>query len=463
MSKPAKKTKATKDKEKPVLLVVEDDPGLQKQFKWSFERYQVVIADDRESALNNIRRYEPAVVTLDLGLPPDPANATEGLATLEQILQLAPNTKIIVVTGNDDRENALKAVAMGAYDFFQKPIDPETLGFVIDRAQHLYLLEEENNTLHQQLGDDSPLEGVIAVSPEMAKLCRTIEKIAPTDITTLFLGESGTGKEVLARALHQLSDRRDGNFIAINCAAIPENLLESELFGYEKGAFTGAVQQTKGKIEYAHKGTFFLDELGDLPQALQAKLLRFLQERTVERIGGREEIPVDVRVIGATHQDLAKLIDAGTFREDLYYRLSEVSIQIPPLRDRQGDAIVIARKLLDRFNKQNKLKIKGFSPDALAAIDNYRWPGNIREMENRVKRGVIMADDKFVTAEDLELVESAKNTIPLNLKEVRESAEKMVIIKAIKMADHNISRSAELLGVTRPTLYALMTKYSISE
>ena len=367
MSKTAKKTKASKDKEKPVLLVVEDDPGLQKQFKWSFERYQVVIADDRENALNHIRRYEPAVVTLDLGLPPDPANATEGLATLEQILQLAPNTKIIVVTGNDDRENALKAVAMGAYDFFQKPIDPETLGFVIDRAQHLYSLEAENNTLHQQLGDDSPLEGVIAVSPEMAKLCRTIEKIAPTDITTLFLGESGTGKEVLARALHQLSDRRDGNFIAINCAAIPENLLESELFGYEKGAFTGAVQQTKGKIEYAHKGTFFLDELGDLPQALQAKLLRFLQERTVERIGGREEIPVDVRVIGATHQDLAKLIEAGTFREDLYYRLSEVSIQIPPLRDRQGDAIVIAKKLLDRFNKQNKLKIKGFSPDALAA------------------------------------------------------------------------------------------------
>ena len=454
-----KKTKAAL----PVLLVVEDDPGLQKQFKWSFERYQVVIAEDRESALNHLRQYEPAVVTLDLGLPPDPANATEGLATLEQILQLAPDTKVIVVTGNDDRENALKAVAMGAYDFFQKPIDPETLGFVIDRAQHLHSLEKENNTLHQQLGDDSPLEGVIAISPEMTKLCRTIEKIAPTDITTLFLGESGTGKEVLARALHQLSDRRDGNFIAINCAAIPENLLESELFGYEKGAFTGAVQQTKGKIEYAHKGTFFLDELGDLPQALQAKLLRFLQERVVERIGGREEIPVDVRVIGATHQDLSKLIEVGTFREDLYYRLSEVSIQIPPLRDRQGDAIVIARKLLDRFNKQNKRKVKGFSPAALTAIDNYRWPGNIREMENRVKRAVIMADDKFVTAEDLELEESSKAAMPLNLKEVRENAEKMVIIKAIKMADHNISRSAELLGVTRPTLYALMNKYSISE
>ena len=464
MAKAQKKTKADKSTEtQPVLLVVEDDPGLQKQFKWSFERYKVVIAGDRETALSEIRRHEPGVVTLDLGLPPDPANATEGLATLEQILQLAPHTKIIVVTGNDDRENALKAVAMGAYDFFQKPIDPETLGFVIDRAHHLHSLEKENNKLHQQLSDESPLEGIISISPEMNKLCRTIEKIAPTDITTLFLGESGTGKEVLARALHQLSDRRDGNFIAINCAAIPENLLESELFGYEKGAFTGASQTTKGKIEYAHKGTFFLDELGDLPIALQAKLLRFLQERIVERIGGREEIPVDVRIIGATHQNLSKLIETGTFREDLYYRLSEVCIEIPPLRDRQGDAVVIAKTLLDRFNKQNKLKIKGFSPDALAAIDSYRWPGNIREMENRVKRAVIMADGAHVTAEDLEIEDASKNVMPLNLKEVRESAEKMVIIKAIKMADHNISRAADLLGITRPTLYNMMDKYSISE
>ena len=465
LAKAAGKTKAAKKqaKDEPVLLVVEDDPGLQKQFKWSFDRYKVVIAGDRESALNEIRRHEPGVVTLDLGLPPDPANATEGLATLEQILQLAPHTKVIVVTGNDDRENALKAVSMGAYDYFQKPIDPETLGFVIDRAHHLYNLEMENNRLQHQLGDDAPLEGVIAISPEMSKLCRTIEKIAPTDITTLFLGESGTGKEVLARALHDLSDRRDGNFIAINCAAIPENLLESELFGYEKGAFTGASQTTKGKIEYAHKGTFFLDELGDLPIALQAKLLRFLQERVVERIGGREEIPVDVRIIGATHQNLSKLIEAGTFREDLYYRLSEVSIEIPPLRDRQGDAIVIGKKLFDRFNKQNKLKLKGFSPDALTAIDNYRWPGNIREMENRVKRGVIMADGPFVTAEDLEIEDSAKETMPLNLKEVRETAEKLVVVKAINMADHNISRAADLLGITRPTLYTLMGKYSISE
>ena len=288
-------------------------------------------------------------------------------------------------------------------------------------------------------------------------------KNCPTDITTLFLGESGTGKEVMARALHQLSDRSDGNFIAINCAAIPENLLESELFGYEKGAFTGATKTTKGKIEYAHKGTFFLDELGDLPVALQAKLLRFLQERTIERIGGREEIPVDVRIIGATHQNLKQLIEAGTFREDLYYRLSEVCIEIPPLRDRQGDAIVIGKKLFTRYNKKNKLKLKGFSPDALAAIDNYRWPGNIREMENRIKRGVVMADGPYVTAEDLEIEESAKDAIPLNLKEVRDNAEKMVVIKAIKIADHNISRAADLLGITRPTLYSIMTKHSISE
>jgi len=326
---------------KHVLLVVEDDIGLQKQLKWCFESYEVVVAGDREAAINALRRYEPAVVTLDLGLPPDPANASEGLATLADILALAPRTKVIVVTGNDDRDNAVKAVSLGAYDFYQKPIDPEILGMIIDRAHSLCVLEQENQKLVGQV-DSTPLDGVIASSPEMLKVCRTIEKIAPTDVTTLLLGESGTGKEVLAKAIHGLSPRANNNFVAINCAAIPENLLESELFGYEKGAFTGAVKQTKGKIEYADGGTFFLDEVGDLPMSLQVKLLRFLQERTIERLGGRTEIPVDIRVLCATHQDLQQLISEGRFREDLYYRISGISVNIPPLRERNGDAIVLA-------------------------------------------------------------------------------------------------------------------------
>ncbi|HNF08261.1 MAG TPA: PEP-CTERM-box response regulator transcription factor [Pseudomonadales bacterium] len=446
------------------ILVVEDDPGLQKQLKWSFDDYEVVVAGDREEAIAALRRHEPAVITLDLGLPPDPANASEGLATLAEILQLLPSAKVIVVTGNDERDNAVKAIGMGAYDYYQKPIDPQVLGLIIQRAFHLHALEEENRRL-QRGGDRSltPLAGVIATSPQMVKLCRTVEKLAPTDVTALLLGESGTGKEVLARALHTLSRRQRKPFVAVNCAAIPENLLESELFGYERGAFTGANKQTKGKIEYAQGGTFFLDELGDLPQSLQAKLLRFLQERTIERIGGRELIPVDVRVVCATNKDLKRQVEAGQFREDLYYRVSEVTIDIPPLREREGDAVVIARLLLDRFAEQNSRALKGFTEEALSAIAGHDWPGNIRELENRIKRAVIMADGKWITADDLEL-ESQNREQPklLNLREARERAETEAIRQALNAVEGNVSRAADTLGVARPTLYHMMEKYGIT-
>jgi two-component system NtrC family response regulator len=453
---------SAKETAKHVLLVVEDDIGLQKQLKWCFETYEVVIAGDREEAISALRRYEPAVVTLDLGLPPDPANASEGLATLAEILALAPRTKVIVVTGNDDRENAVKAVSLGAYDFYQKPIDPEILGMIIDRAHNLSLLETENQKLVGQMGD-MPLDGVIASSPEMLKICRTIEKVAPTDVTILLLGDSGTGKEVLAKAIHGLSPRAKNSFVAINCAAIPENLLESELFGYEKGAFTGAAKQTKGKIEYADGGTFFLDEIGDLPMSLQAKLLRFLQERTIERLGGRTEIPVDIRVLCATHQNLQELIAEGRFREDLYYRISEISVNIPPLRERNGDTIVLARALLNKYADKHHKDVRSFSVDALDAMSSYAWPGNIRELENKINRAVVMADAKQVTAEDLELEDVDAEDMPFNLKEVREAAESKVIRRAINYSNGNISKTADLLGVTRPTLYSLMSKYGFAE
>jgi two-component system NtrC family response regulator len=444
------------------LLVVEDDPGLQSQLRWCFEGYEVLVAGDRESAIAQLRRHEPPVVTLDLGLPPDPANASEGLATLAEMLRLFPHTKVIVVTGNDDRENALRAIASGAYDYYQKPIDSQILGLIVDRAYRLHELEHENRLLAQRRAQ-SPLEGIVGTSDLMTRVCRTIERVAPTDATTLMLGESGTGKELVARALHSLSPRAQRRFVAINCAAIPETLLESELFGYEKGAFTGAVKQTKGKIEYAQGGTFFLDEVGDLPSALQAKILRFLQERVIERIGGREEIPIDVRVICATHRDLPKLIQEGKFREDLYYRISEITLAIPPLRERSGDALVLARVLLERYCQEHgRGSVRGFSSDALAAIENYRWPGNVRELENRVKRAVIMADGNKITAADLGL-ETVNETLqsPVNLRQVRDEAERKAVQRALTLADDNISQAAELLGVSRPTLYDLMNKFGI--
>ncbi len=445
--------------DKKVLLIVEDDLGLQKQLKWSFEAYQTVIAGNRSEAVAALRRYVPSVITLDLGLPPDAANASEGLKTLQELLDLAPASKIIVVTGNDDRSNAVKAVAMGAYDFYQKPIDIDILNLIIDRAFQLNQLENEHQLLQKQ--STEPLVGLIAFCEKMQGLCRTIEKISPTNATVLLLGESGTGKEVLAKAMHGLSDRSTQAFVAVNCAAIPENLLESELFGYEKGAYTGAAQQTKGKIEYAHNGTLFLDEIGDLPILLQSKLLRFLQERTIERIGGRKEIPVDVRIICATHKNLEEQIEKEKFRLDLYYRISEIVINIPALRERDGDAITIATAFLKRYCLLHNKKIKNFSSEAAAAIESYSWPGNIRELENKIKRAVILSDDVNITLHDLELEKSSESAMRVNLKEVRESAEIIAIKKALVHSKNNISNTAKLLGVTRPTLYSLFEKYRI--
>ncbi|GGE87199.1 PEP-CTERM-box response regulator transcription factor [Massilia psychrophila] len=442
------------------LLIIEDDPGLQKQLRWSFDAYDVVVAGDRESALAQIRRHEPAVVTMDLGLPPDPDGSTEGLATLQQILALAPETRVIVLTGNQERGNAVKAIAMGAYDFHQKPCDPEVLGLVIERAFFLNALQQENRRM-QQSQVDSPMAGVISRDAGMLKVCRNIEKVAPTSASVMILGESGTGKEVLARALHALSPRASNRFMAINCAAIPENLLESELFGYEKGAFTGAAKQTKGKVELAHGGSFFLDEVGDLPMALQAKLLRFLQERVVERVGGHEEIAVDVRIVCATHQRLKDLTATGRFREDLYYRLSEIVVTIPPLRDRVGDAALLAHHFKNKFSAQESRSSLHFNNEAIVAIEAHGWPGNVREMENCIKRAVIMTDGQTIAADDLGLSSPAAEDEPLNLRQVRDEAEYKAIVKALARVDGNIVKASELLGVSRPTMYDLLARHAI--
>lgn len=446
------------DKEK--LLVIEDDPGLQKQLRWSFDAYEVLIAGDRESALAHLRRHEPAVVTMDLGLPPDPDGSSEGLAVLKQILALAPNTKVIVLTGNQDHANAVKAIGMGAYDFHQKPFDQDVLRLVVQRAFFLHSLEKENRSLMQTLAD-SPMTGIVSRDPGMQKVCRNIEKVAPASVSVMLLGESGTGKEVIARSLHRLSPRSEKRFIAINCAAIPENLLESELFGYEKGAFTGAAKQTLGKIELADGGTFFLDEVGDLPMALQAKLLRFLQERVLERIGGRVEIPVDVRIVCATHQNLKELATAGRFREDLYYRLSEIVVTIPPLRARAGDAALLAHHFKNTFSAKEGRSSLNFSAAALTAIENHTWPGNVRELENCVKRAVIMADGPQIGPDDLGLDEAAEPEEPINLRQVRDEAGYNALVKAIARTDGNIAKAADILGVSRPTLYDLMSRHGI--
>ncbi|SFK37239.1 two component, sigma54 specific, transcriptional regulator, Fis family [Nitrosomonas aestuarii] len=445
------------NREKKKLLIIEDDLGLQKQLRWNFDNYEVSAASDRESALTKVRRHEPAVITMDLGLPPDPDGASEGLATLQQILAMAPDTKIIVLTGNQNHANALKAIEMGAYDFHQKPFDPEMLKLVVERAFYLHTIQQENRRL-SLTQSNSPIEGLITRDPELLKACRNIEKMASSDVTVMLLGESGTGKEVLARALHTLSARKDNRFIAINCAAIPESLLESELFGYEKGAFTGASKQTLGKIELADSGTFFLDEVGDLPFQLQAKLLRFLQERVIERIGGREEVPVDVRIVCATHQDLTKLMEEGRFREDLYYRLSEIVITIPPLRDRVGDALLLAHHFKNKFCAKERKATLNFSQEALAAIEKHQWTGNVREVENCVRRAVIMAEDSSITAQDLGLKTTDSSVEPLNLKTIREQEECRALVKALARADGNVAQAAKLLGVSRPTIYDLMNR-----
>jgi len=444
---------------KPSLLVVEDDPGLQKQMRWGFDDYEVSIANDCDSAIAQMRRFEPAVMTLDLGLPPDPDGVSQGFETLGKALELFPDTKIIVITGNQDRNHAVKAIGMGAYDFYQKPFDPDMLGLIIDRAFRLHQLQMENKRLQSAVS--SSLHGIITGDPSMQKVVRTVEKLAPSDATVLLLGESGTGKELLARALHDLSSRTGSKFVAINCAAIPETLLESELFGYEKGAFTGAAKQTKGKIEYANGGTLFLDEVGDLPGALQAKLLRFLQERVVERIGGREEVPVDVRIVCATHQNLKEMMEQSRFREDLFYRLSEIVIDIPALRDREGDALLLARGFLTKFTEQQGKPTMQFAEDAMEAIEGHPWPGNVRQLENAVKRAVIMADGNRIAREDLALGGESAKLDPVNLRQVREEAERKAVARALSRSDGNLVKAAELLGVSRPTLYDLLNRFGL--
>lgn len=442
---------------KPVLLIVEDDLGLQSQLRWHFESYDVVVAPDRKSAIAAVRMHEPAVVLQDLGLPPDEEGVEEGFATIQETLRITPHTKIIVVTGYHDYENALRAVALGAYDFYQKPVNTDTLDLIVQRAYQMWSLEQENKRL--QDSRQTPLPGVIAGDERMASVCKIVEKLAPTNVTCLILGESGTGKEVIARAIHNLSQRRDKRFVAINCAAVPENLMESELFGYEKGAFTGASKRTLGKVEVASEGTLFLDEIGDMPLPLQAKLLRFLQERVVERLGGRTEIPVDVRVVCATNKNLEDMVANGTFREDLFYRISEMVIELPPLRERGSDKTLLARALLAKYTEQLNKNIKGFTPEAICTIESYEWPGNIREMENKLKRAVIMCEHKNISVADLGLPET--ESLSLNLRTVRQDAEKVAIIRAINMSEGNISAAAKLLGVTRPTLYDLVKKYGI--
>lgn len=443
------------------LLVVEDDPALQKQIRWSFDQYEVLLAGDRESALSQIRRHTPAVVTMDLGLPPDADSVSEGFKLLEQILAIAPDTKIIVVTGQNEQANALRAIALGAYDFFVKPFEPETLNLTVERAFRFYDLQQENRRL-QAMQQPNALGTLLTRDPEMLRICRTIEKVAPTNATVLLLGESGTGKELLARGVHNASPRSDTRFVAINCAAIPENLLESELFGYEKGAFSGAAKTTPGKIELAHKGTLMLDEIGDLPFSLQSKLLRFLQERVIERVGGRQEIPIDVRVVCATHQNLKTLISEGRFREDLYYRLAEIVIMIPPLRDRIGDAALLAHALVRRFASEQNRGSLALSEEAVRAISAYSWPGNVRELENCLKRATIMAEGNSLSAQDVGLDEvSAENAMPIDLRTIRDAAERQAIIAAVSRSNNNLARAADLLGISRPTLYDLMHKFGL--
>ncbi|MBW0145624.1 PEP-CTERM-box response regulator transcription factor [Sphingomicrobium clamense] len=450
----------------PVLLVVEDDEGLQRQLKWAYEDYQVVAATDRKQAIEMLRLHEPAVVTLDLGLPPDPDGTTEGFATLEEILALKPDTKVIVASGHGARESALKAVASGAYDFYKKPVDIDELGHIVKRAFQLHEIESENRRLEASAGESQTVLGsIVSASPEMLKVAHTIERVASADVSVMLLGASGTGKELLARAVHDQSPRAKGGFVAINCAAIPENLLEAELFGYERGAFTGAVKTTEGKIEQAQGGTLFLDEVGDIPLPLQVKLLRFLQERVIERIGGRKAIEVDTRIVCATHQDLDAMTADGSFREDLYYRLAEIVVPIPPLAQRTGDAVLLARHFVNKYAADLGRKVTGLAPDAVEAVDEHPWPGNVRELENRVKRAVIMADGKLVTAGDLDLqsgVDSEGEATPINLRAAREIADRKVIQQALTRTENNISGAAKLLGISRPTLYDLIKQYQLS-
>lgn len=450
------------------LMFVEDDAGLRRQLAWSFTEYEVQTAENRPGGMQLLEQFKPAVAVIDLGLPPDAQGATEGLALLEEIRSEQPDTKVIVLTGSEDRSHALRAIELGAFDFCSKPMDVDVLRTIIQRALHLSKLEAElRRTTKTAPG---PLKGVVTGAPAMLEICRLIEKIAASDISVMLTGESGTGKEVFARALHDLSSRRDGPFVAINCGAIPENLLESELFGHEKGSFTGAVKQSIGKFELANKGTLLLDEIGDVPLPLQVKMLRFLQERVIERVGGRQLIPVDVRVVCATHRNVPELISEQRFREDLYYRLNEFSLKIPALRERPGDAVLLAHYFLNEYNASQRRNLKGFTAGARAAIAAHPWPGNVRELQNRIRRAVVIADGDLITAENLELVEGAVNgdievadgdQRMLTLKEIRQNADRKALEEVLAQVNGNVSQAAKVLGISRPTLYDLMRLHKV--
>ena len=442
------------------LLIVEDDEGLCLQYRWAFSENQLLVAQSRKVACDIMARERPSVAIIDLGLPPDPDGATEGLALLAEILELAPDTKVIVATGSEETAHALQAVATGAFDFYRKPVDIDVLRIIVARAYTLYQLEEENRRL-RALTHPSSIGRIITGDDGMLKLCRSIEKLATTDVPVLILGESGTGKELLAHALHELGPRADKPFVPLNCAAIPETLLESELFGHERGAFTGAVRQTIGKVEAAHRGTLFLDEIGDVPQPLQVKLLRFLQDQVVERIGGRRPIQVDVRIVCATNQDLSVKMTRGEFREDLFYRLNGVTVRVPPLRDRLGDPAMLASYFLNRFANEVGDRKKAFTAAAISAIGAFSWPGNVRELENRVRRAVVMSDGRFIEPADLELAEDPKEVANLDIRVARMKAERHVIQLALAQSNGIISTAAKLLGVSRPTLYGLMEEHGI--
>ena len=442
------------------LLIVDDDPGLLRQLRWAFSEHKVYPASTRQEAADLLRKDPAPVAIVDLGLPPDPDGASEGLAILADILAVAPATKVIIATGNETREHALRAIALGAYDFYQKPIDIDVLQLIVARAERIFDLEAENRKL-QEAHAASPIDGMIASSPEMSRVLRNIEKMASTDVAVLLRGESGTGKELLARAVHKLSARAHEPCVPINCAVIPETLLESELFGYEKGAFTGAIKQAIGRIESADRGTLFLDEIGDVPLPMQVKLLRFLQDQVVERIGGRNPVQVDVRIVCATNQDLDLMMAEGRFREDLYYRLNEVTVQIPPLRERAGDAVTLASFFLSRFAAEYGRPVRGFSASALAALRDHPWPGNVRELENRVKRAVVMTDGPLLSAADLGLAATGEDTQSLTIRDARARAEREVLQLALVQAGSNLSKAAKLLGISRPTLYDLMQQHRI--
>ena len=446
---------------KPKLLIVEDDEGLWSQYRWAFPACEILLAHARTQALALVKRDTPPVAIMDLGLPPDPDGVSEGFATLSETLRIAPQTKVIVVTGNGDRRHALRAIALGAYDFCEKPVEIEVLRTIIDRGLNVHRLEEENRRL-AAVPAPSAIERIVTASPIMLKVCRDIEKIATTNVPVLLLGESGTGKEALARAVHDLGPRSPHPFIAINCGAIPENLLESELFGHERGAFTGAVKQTIGKIEGVNKGTLFLDEVGDLPHPLQVKLLRFLQDQIVERIGGRQKIQVDVRIVSATNANLDEKIQQGAFRSDLFYRMNAFTIRIPPLRERGSDIALLANFFLNRFNKEFGRGIRGFTEQATVAMGLHEWPGNVRELENRLKRAVVMAERRLIDATDLELTAPGGEFPDLDLRAARLRAEREVILEALARSNNTLAAAARLLGVSRPTLYGLMESHGLA-